>query len=88
MNDSDFYLTYYQEIQAAREIYGLPPLSSAALQLWRDVSCRVSLKEARSALRNHLAHSTECPTPGHLRKIVQFLDDTARPSPDPKDEGK
>lgn len=73
MNDDEFWAVIVPEIQAMREIFGLPPFSKSALEIWEHALIRRNAGDARAAIRSLASSSEHCPVPSEVNQKIQYL---------------
>jgi hypothetical protein len=73
MNDDDFWEVIVPELQAMREIFGLPPFSKPALEIWEHALIRRNAGDARAAIRSLASRSDRCPVPSEVNQKIQYF---------------
>lgn len=73
MKDSEFWTAIVPELQAMREVFGLPPFSKFALEIWEHSLIGRSAADARAAIRSIAASSDRCPVPSEVKQKIEYF---------------
>ncbi len=73
VNDSEFWTAIVPELQALREVFGLPPFSKSALEIWEHSLIGRNAGDARAAIRSLASFSDQCPVPSEVNRKIQYL---------------